>query len=260
MSTPAPTKKMVNKYRIEKDKKPYDLTIINDEKNIIIKLRMEKPLKIYETKLSKNDLEQICNIFKGCEDLTEVYSLLLNSFENKQYEFSVSDDSISIKINKIHIFEFKAIIIPEIEIDISEKVENLYQIQEDLMKEINDLKKENENLKKQCENIKKLGDEYELININLLNGASNYGSGYNPFKVYKFKNSLIKLSGLINCTGGKIICQLPNNCRPKGRLIFNCMFNGGSVRVDICVNGDITNSGSGSGWLSLDNILFVSGN
>ena len=128
------------------------------------------------------------------------------------------------------------------------------------MKEINALKIENENLKKQYDNIKKIGEDYEIINTNLINGATNYGSGYNPFKVYKFKNNLIKLSGLINCTGGKYICQLPESCRPKGILIFNCSFNGNSVRVDIYADGKVHVSGSGSGYLSLDNILFVSGN
>ena len=39
-------------------------------------------------------------------------------------------------------------IVPEKEIDLSEKIENLYNLQNDLAKEINNLKLENENLKK----------------------------------------------------------------------------------------------------------------
>ncbi len=42
-------------------------------------------------------------------------------------------------------------IIPEKEIDISEKIINLYSVQEELLKEIKDLKTENENLKKEIQ-------------------------------------------------------------------------------------------------------------
>ena len=261
------TKKgLSNKYKIEKDKKLYNLIVINDEKDIVFKCRIEKPLKVNEKKLSKNDLEEICNIFKGCTNLNDTYVLLINLLENKEYDFSIKDESLSIKFNKIHIFDFKNIILIEKDIDISEKVENLYQIQEDLLKEINSLKIQNENLqkeintlKKQDNNLKVEGEDYQLIDVNLINGASNYGSGYNPFRVYKFKNNFVKISGLINCSLGTYICQLPESCRPKGQLIFNCSFNSNSIRVDVCDNGNIYPAGSGTGYLSLDNILFLSG-
>lgn len=263
-----PIKKLSNKYVIEKDKMQYTFNIIMEDNNIIFKCKNEKPLKVFEKKLSKNDLEEICNIFKGCTNLNEVYTLLLDLLENKQYEFTVTEEYIGIKFNKINIFEFKNIFLTKKEIDISEKVENLYQIQEDLMKEINSLKIENENLKKeielknQNEKLKNLGEEYELINVNLINGASNYGGSYSPFQVYKLKNNFVKLSGLINCSGSSIVCQLPENCRPNEILIFNCSFNGSSIRVDIYKNGNVYvyGSGSGSGYLSLDNILFLSVN
>ena len=123
------------------------------------------------------------------------------------------------------------------------------------MKEINLLKKENENLKN---DIKNALNDFELISVDLKNGASNFNSGYNQFKVYKMKNNFVKLSGLINCSLGNSFCQLPENCRPKQQLIFNCMANNKSTRVDILADGNIFVSGSGSSWLSLDNILFLS--
>ena len=225
--TPAPLKRLSNKYNIEKDKKIYNLVIIFEVKNIILKCRNEKPLKIYEKKFSKIELEEICNIFKGCTNLNEVYALLIKLLENKQYEFSIIKKRISIKFNKINIFEFKNIILTEKEIDICEKVENLYQIQEDLLKEINSLKKENENLKKEIDTVKKensnlkvIGEDCELVEVNLINGASNYGGSYSPFRVYKFKNNFVKLSGLVNCRANTIICQLPENSRPNQILIL----------------------------------------
>ena len=67
------------------------------------------------------------------------------------------------------------------------------------------------------------------------------------------------MNGLINCTFGQTICTLPENCRPKGQLIFVCMAQSGALSVDICANGNVCPSGSGSGWLSLDNICFIPG-
>ncbi len=151
-----------------------------------------------------------------------------------------TEQSIQIKLNKNYNFEFKEIILPEKEIEIIEKIENLYQIQEDLLKEINLLKAE----KKKIEN-----NEIEEINVKLING-SNFQSGYNPFKVYKLNNNIIKLSGLINCNLTQSICVLPENCRPKGRLIFTTMTsNNHLIRVDIFADGNVKPEGSGNGWL-----------
>ena len=69
---------------------------------------------------------------------------------------------------------------------------------------------ENENLKKEIESIKNINkneiideNNNELIDVKLINGASNFGRGYRDFKVYKIKNNnIVKLSGLINCTYG----------------------------------------------------------
>ena len=254
-------KNVSNNYIIEKDKKIYKLITTKIEKGIIIKCRIEKPLKVFEKKFSKSDLEKVGKIFKGCDDIDEAYAYIINSLENKQYIFAETEKEIKIKLNNINIFEFKDIILPEKEIDSSEKIENLYNIQEDLLKEINDLKIENEKLKKEIEKFKngkiKIEDN-ELIDVKLTNG-SNYGDGFLPFKVYKLSNNIVKLNGLINCNFGQTICTLPENCRPKAQLIFVCMSASGPLRVDICSNGNVIPSGSGSAWLSLDNISFISG-
>ena len=97
-----------------------------------------------------------------------------------------------------------------------------------------------------------------VIDVKLTNG-SDYGSGYLPFKVYKLSNNIVKMNGLINCTFSQTICTLPENCRPKGQLIFVCMASSGALRVDICANGNVVTYSSGSGWLSLENICFIPG-
>ena len=255
-------KNIFNTLIIEKDKKNYKLTISKIDKDIIIKCRIEKPLKVFERKFTKSDLEKLGKIFKGCDNIEEAYTYIINSLENKQYIFEETEKEIKIKLNNINIFEFKEIILPEKEIDSAEKIENLYNLQDDLVKEINNLKIENEKLKKEIETIKTNKNEIpknELIDVKLTNG-SNYEGGYLPFKVYKLSNNIVKLNGLINCNLDQTICTLPENCRPTATLIFVCMASSDrALRVDILSNGNVTPIGSGSGWLSLDNISFISG-
>lgn len=274
--TPKP--KFSNSFTIEKNGKSYLLYFSYDENNILIKCKIEKPLKIYEKKFSKTDLEEISSLFKAYENLEGSYIYILNSIENKQYIFNISEQYITIKLNKYINIEFKEINLPEKEIEISDKVENLYSINEDLIKSNEELKKKVENLSKSNEdlkkeinllklkneelkkiNLEKLENKIEKLNVPLLQG-SNYGSSYNPFKVYKIGNNLIKLSGLINCTLNQSICQLPENYRPKGQLIFTTMMSSNQlVRVDILADGNIFPYGSGNVWLSLDGISFIAG-
>ena len=247
---PTPNNKISKSIIIEKEGKNHNLLFSIDENEIKIKCRIDKPLKVYEKNFQKKDLEEICKIFKAYDNINEAYIYILNSIENKQYTFNITEQSIHIKLNNNYNFEFKEIILPEKEIEILEKIENLYQIQEDLIKEINLLKTE----KKELEN-----KEIEELNINLING-SNYNYGYNTFKVYKLPNNIIKLSGLINCNLNQSICILPENCRPKGRLIFTTMLSSNQlIRVDILPDGNIIPQKSGNGWLSLDGISFVAG-
>ena len=258
--------------KIEKDKIIYELNISLKNKEIFLNCRIDKPLKCYERKYSKTDLEEICKIFKDC-DINEIYNSLLDSFEKNLFVFEINDENVIIKLNKINIFEYKELILPQKEIGNSEKIENLYKVQENLLEEINILKKDNENLKKEIklikeenENLKKnnnmklIKEEVELIEVKLQN-ASNYGKGHNPFRVYKLKNGFVKLSGLINCTLGTTICQLPEKIRPKERLVFNCLKGGDTnVRVDVLSNGNVYVYGSGNDWVSLDNIFYFSKN
>ena len=247
---PTPNNKISKSIIIEKEGKNYNLLFSIDENEIKIKCRIDKPLKVYEKNFQKKDLEEICKIFKAYDNINEAYIYILNSIENKQYTFNITEQSIHIKLNNNYNFEFKEIILPEKEIEILEKIENLYQIQEDLIKEINLLKTEKKKLKNK---------EIEELNINLING-SNFQSGFNIFKVYKLHNNIIKLSGLINCNLNQSICILPENCRPKGRLIFTTMMSSNQlIRVDILADGNIIPQKSGNGWLSLDGISFVAG-
>jgi hypothetical protein len=268
MQAPTQGNKISNSIKIEKNNKFYDLQLSCDDKNIIIKLTINEPLKIFEKKYDKKELENICKIFKAYDNISEAYTCILNSIENKNYTFNINDSLIKIKLNDISTFQFKEFIIPEKEIELSEKIHNLYFMNENLskknenlLKEVNSLKLQIEELKKETNLLKE--NQIEELKINLIQG-SNYGGDHPQFKVYRIKNiNLIKFSGLINCEYhyDKPIFVLPEDCRPKGRLVFTTLKNGGLGRVDVYSNGKVSvcDSSNQKGWLSLDGISFFAG-
>ena len=70
-------KNLFNTFIIEKDKKSYKLTISKIDKDIIIKCRIEKPLKVFEKKFTKSNLEKLGKIFKGCDNIEEAYTYII---------------------------------------------------------------------------------------------------------------------------------------------------------------------------------------
>jgi phage minor structural protein len=94
----------------------------------------------------------------------------------------------------------------------------------------------------------------------LLNGWTNYGSGYETAGYYKDALGFIRLKGLIKGgTMGTAAFVLPAGFRPSYRKIFTVLTAGGVGRVDVDPSGNvlIMNYGTASnGWVSLDVIIF----
>lgn len=94
-------------------------------------------------------------------------------------------------------------------------------------------------------------------------GWSNYASGYQPVQ-YKKVGDLVFLRGLAtsgsNAWGTyRSIFTLPVGYRPAYRLIFAQVANANVlVRLDIVADGRVywESGGAGSGWISLDGIVF----
>ena len=69
------------------------------------------------------------------------------------------------------------------------------------------------------------------------------------------------MSGLIKGTNFSTICVLPEDCRPKKRLIFTVNHHESIMRFDICLNGNVIyQAGTNKyNWISLDGIHFFAG-
>ena len=92
------------------------------------------------------------------------------------------------------------------------------------------------------------------------NGWCDYGGSYSPGRIIK-KGNEITLSGLIKGTNFSTVCVLPEDCRPKMRLIYSLNHNEAIMRFDICPNGSVVyESGSNKhNWIFVDGIHFFSG-
>ena len=134
--------------------------------------------------------------------------------------------------------------------------ENSEKIVRYLCKKISTLSKEIEELKISS---KKKEENIQIIPLTLINGWNNYDSEFSPGRIIK-KGNEITLSGLIKGSNFSTVCTLPEDCRPKQRLIFS-LNHDSIMRFDICANGNVTyNAGSNSyNWISLDGIHFFAG-
>ena len=87
--------------------------------------------------------------------------------------------------------------------------------------------------------------------------------GFENIEIFKNKDGLVTLNGLIKGDYSKIIFKLPEGWKPKKQLIFSVCSDNTARRLDLNSNGELflntnVNPGtvSGSGWLSLSGISF----
>ncbi|QNU22341.1 hypothetical protein IC805_05215 [Geobacillus thermoleovorans] len=98
------------------------------------------------------------------------------------------------------------------------------------------------------------------IALTLLNGWTNYGSGFETAGYYKDALGFIHIKGLIKSGAmGTAAFVLPSGYRPSYRKMFPVLTSGGIGRVDIDTGGNvlIMNYGTAAnGYVSLDGIVF----
>ena len=105
-------------------------------------------------------------------------------------------------------------------------------------------------------------DNVQKIRPFLLNGWENFG-GWEEAGIYKNSNGEVRCEGLIRGDFSKLIFVFPEGFKPNKSHIFNLLANDASHRVDVNEKGEVyfTNNGcigsiNGSGWLSLDGLVF----
>lgn len=209
------------------------------------------------------DLEVLCNSEIGLSFLSEKLNIKesnldLNSFISlikKDENWKLEGDFIK---NELTITIFKVI---KLNLQMVKANENNEKIIQYLYKKVNHLSKEVNNLKECLSKEKEKGkEEIKVIPLTFANGWNNYNDGYATGKIIK-KGNEITLSGLIKGTNFSNVCVLPEDCRPKQRLIFSLNHHNIIMRFDICPDGNLayvcgTNS---QNWISLDGIHFFAG-
>jgi len=101
----------------------------------------------------------------------------------------------------------------------------------------------------------------------LLNGWSNYGSGYDVSGFYKDQFNRVWLRGLIANSGtpvsDSVIFIMPTGYNPQYRALNTVTISQGNGRVDVDTSGNVrwlghvdNVGGSVVGWLSLSGVSF----
>lgn len=97
--------------------------------------------------------------------------------------------------------------------------------------------------------------------MTLANSWVVYSGSYSTPQYTKTSDNVVQLKGLIRAgttTAGTTLTTLPAGFRPKERILYTNATYGTYMRLDIQTNGVITfQTTANSGWISLDNVLFV---
>ena len=103
----------------------------------------------------------------------------------------------------------------------------------------------------------------DIIHPHFLNGWCNYGDVYDEAVIYKNKDGLVTMNGLVKGNYKNIIFRLPEGWKPNKQLIFAISSDNISRRLDINSNGELylnTNgyvgTVEGNGWVSLSGISY----
>ena len=93
----------------------------------------------------------------------------------------------------------------------------------------------------------------------LYHGWNGYGHHYGYYPTVWVNDGVCVVEGLLRGHHWGHIGNLPGDCRPSGREIFNMNNHQYTSRVDVLSNGDIhwITGGHSHGWLSLTGIVFV---
>merc|ERR550517_2275093 len=94
--------------------------------------------------------------------------------------------------------------------------------------------------------------------LQLTNGWQNYGGIWGT-PTYTLASGLCIVDGLVKSGSWGDIAQLPVECRPTKRLIFNLNNHEKTARVDVEPNGNVVWDAGGQdhGWVSLTGIVFL---
>ena len=106
-------------------------------------------------------------------------------------------------------------------------------------------------------------DNLDIIHPYFLNDWANFGDVFENIEIFKNRDGLVTINGLIKGDYSKIIFKLPEGWKPKKQLIFSVCSDNTTRRLDINSNGELflNNNGypgtvTGNGWLSLSGISF----
>lgn len=229
--------------------------ITNKIEELLLFVNEENKLNLgyYQETFFLEKLQKTNKCFKQFDSIDEIIIALKEIISEKKVSIQKRNNNLIIifKVNKLGKGE------EDIKFILSNKRFSNETIIENSINHINNIEVEIDKLKKEKINghVKKFIPKFE-------NGWKNFDDTYEKLTIYKSPLNEIKFQGLICGDFSKKIFTLEKELIPQERLVFTICANDKFNRLDICPNGDVflSNSGSvgigGQGWLSLSGISY----
>jgi hypothetical protein len=250
--------KFIGEHKLILDNKNYVLKfgkIENKIEELIIFAKDENLIDTcyYQRCFSIENLQKVNKVFRQYDTIDESIDALKDIISHKKISLKKENNELHIILKYLKLGK------GEEEIIFILKKNNIEsgKIIENLISNIDNLKLEIEKLKKEISE-KKLIKYYPVLE----NGWIVDPNIVQELKVCKNSDGQVTFQGAVTGDWSKKIFTLEKELRPQERLVFTICANDKFNRLDICPNGDVflSNSGSvgigGQGWLSLSGISY----
>ena len=203
----------INSWDIKIDKKEFKFQLgKSEDKRIIFKLINYEEIRpiYYIVHISEEEIKKMCPIFQVYNEIDEIYSLLYDSVNDKQYSFKQNDKKI---ILTFHLYPFQKQKKFDLSFDLNEQerkysIEEVYSLIQKLFEENKSIKEEFTNQTKELQNrVNELEKEMNKKNKELRELKDEFhlkiiiDNCFNTSKIIKLKEEKNKLISWISEKG-----------------------------------------------------------
>ena len=227
MSTDAPKPISEFSKEIKIDEKTYKFIVSQNSKNLLLKLiSLNSLLTIqYENEFSKNDLDKCSKFFKMFDDINDLIPEIISRIEENKFKIIMNENNFEI------LFYLGIKTINDFSLILQKKknpitVDSLYDLLNNVIKEINELKIDNKKIQNENQELKKENQELKKENQDIKKEIQDIKKEIKEIKDKQIKKEeeieILKDSKIVNNKEDKKL--ILDWIKPDTKIKFNLLY------------------------------------